>query len=363
VVASRPALLPLSPSLRRVAVIGGRADTGVLAGGGSSLVRPPGTVVEPVPESAEWAPRGWHPSPPLAALRAAMPDTEFLWEGDPADADAAIVFATQWMTEVLDAPDLSLPDGQDEKIASVAAANSRTVVVLETGGPVLMPWLEDVAAIVEAWYPGGRGGEAIASVLSGRVAPSGRLPMTFPRGLGQLPRPHMRDPSTTVSDPAAVAHGEFAEDYDIEGSDVGYRWFEREGHDPLFPFGFGLSYTTFAYANLAVDGLTVSVEVTNTGERAGIETPQFYVDGAFAPRLAAFARLALAPGETARASAAVDPRLLASFDAAAQSWRISAGTYVVTAGPNARDRPLRATLELPESAWPAAHAAADQQVS
>jgi beta-glucosidase len=344
-------VLPLQPSLRRVAVLGGRADGFVLAGGGSSLVRPPGTVTEVMPGIPDWAPRGWHPSSPLEALRAAMPDTEFVWEGDPASTDAAIVFATQWMTEVADAPDLSLPDGQDELIASVAAANPRTVVVLETGGPVLMPWLSEVAAVVEAWYPGGRGGEAIAAVLTGAAPAAGRLPMTFPRGVEQLPRPRLSGPPGAAADPAAPRGSQpaFSEDYDIEGSDVGYRWFEREGHEPLFPFGFGLSYTTFEYANLTVDGLTASVDVTNTGDRAVIETPQFYVAGEYPARLAGFNRVALEPGQTARVTVHLDPRTIASFRDG--HWSVG-GAYSVSAGPNARERPLSAPLELPETSWP-----------
>jgi beta-glucosidase len=275
-------VLPLAPG--RVAVYGGEADRGVLSGGGSSQVSPPGSIQDdPLPEPEHWVRRTLHPSSPLDAL----PGAE--WEA--AGAEVAVVFATQWMREAADASGLSLPGAQDELIREVAARHARTVVVLETGGPVRMPWLDEVDAVVQAWYPGIRGGEAIARVLTGAVNPSGRLPVTFPTGEDQLPRPVL-DAGPNV-------------DYDVEGADVGYRWFAREGHAPLFPFGFGLSYTTFEYGPVVVDGATLSVEVTNTGDREGIETPQFYVGG----RLAGWARLRLGPGETARATATVDPRI------------------------------------------------------
>ena len=138
------------------------------------------------------------PSSPLAALRAKFPTAQIRFDsgnypGAAAEfarrSDIAIVFVTQWMLESFDAPDLTLPNGQDALIAAVAAANPNTIVVLETGGPVAMPWLKDVAAVVEAWYPGIRGGEAIANVLSGDVNPSGRLPITFPVSEGAAPEP------------------------------------------------------------------------------------------------------------------------------------------------------------------------------
>jgi beta-glucosidase len=354
-------VLPLAESVRRVAVIGGRADVGVLSGGGSSQVTPPGSFVrEPEGGVDSWISQTYLPSSPMRALQTLLPDVEIVSEA--ADADVAIVFATQWMREGTDAPDLGLPEGQDELIAAVAADAARTVVVLETGGPVTMPWLDDVDAVVEAWYPGSRGGEAIAAVLTGRVNPSGRLPVSFPRGVQQLPRVEMRDPAATTSAPGEPRHGEFSEDYDIEGSDVGYRWFEREALEPLFPFGFGLSYTTFEHSDLTaeLDGerLTVSVGVTNSGDRPGIDTPQFYAapaSGAYPARLVGWARVSLEAGESGRATATVDPRLVARFDADAQEWQIEPGRYVVSAGENARDRPLSTTIELPAARLPAVH--------
>jgi beta-glucosidase len=215
----------------------------------------------------------------------------------------AIVFATEWRTEGLDQPDLSLPDGQDALIAAVAAANPRTIVVLETGGPVAMPWLDKTAAVLEAWYPGARGGEAIAKVLFGEANPGGRLPVTFPASVAQLPRPKL-DGSDTL-DPDFMGNPPTPQttlkaDYNVEGSDVGYRWFARTGAKPLFPFGYGLSYTTFAQDGLSVDGKTARFTLRNTGKVAGDDVGQVYlVDraGSAKRRLVGFARVHLEPGE------------------------------------------------------------------
>ncbi|MGJ3628370.1 glycoside hydrolase family 3 protein [Sphingomonas sp. MMS24-JH45] len=194
-------VLPIARTTKRIVVIGGNADVGVLSGGGSSQVRSVGGA--PVEKALAWGGSAnfarvtYHASSPLAALRKALPGAQVMWvDGRSLNAtveaakaaDLAIVFATQWTTEADDVPDLRLPDHQDALIA-VAAAQPRTVAVLETGGPVLMPWLNAVPAVVEAWYPGQRGGEAIANVLTGRVNPSGRLPITFPADASQPPRP------------------------------------------------------------------------------------------------------------------------------------------------------------------------------
>jgi beta-glucosidase len=355
-------VLPLGPAPGRVALIGGHADIGVLSGGGSSQVTPPGHTEAPDRSGRPGWSRVYHPSPPLAALRAALPSAtvEFDPGDDPAraaalaaGADVAVVVAEQWAREGADLPGLELPDGQDELIGAVAAANPRTVVVLETGGPVLMPWLDRVGAVLAAWYPGGRGGEALAALLTGRVSPSGRLPMTFPASLDQLPRPEHTDPATTTSEPGLPPDGFFDVDYDIEGSDVGYRWFQRTGRTPLFPFGHGLTYSTFEYgeaeAEVTGDGLRLGVRVTNAGSRAAIETPQFYVapaDGSWPARLAGWARLALEPAASGRAEATVDPRVLARFDPAGRRWRVAPGSYVVWAGRDAADRTLAVTVEL-----------------
>ncbi|HVA13654.1 MAG TPA: glycoside hydrolase family 3 protein, partial [Stellaceae bacterium] len=195
-------LLPLSSQIRSIAVIGGHADVGVLSGGGSSQVVPLGgpalRIEYPDAHSATPAAMVFDPSSPLRAIAAQAPAAHIAFvAGDDRDAavraaraaEVAIVFATQWELEGRDSQTLSLPDDQDRLIAAVAAANPRTVVVLETGDPVTMPWRDRVGAILEAWYPGARGGAAIANILFGAVDPSGRLPLTFPASADQLPRP------------------------------------------------------------------------------------------------------------------------------------------------------------------------------
>jgi beta-glucosidase len=215
-----------------------------------------------------------------------------------ARADVAIVFGIRVEGEGFDLPDLALPWGQDAVISAVAAANPNTVVVLENGSPVAMPWRDEVRAIVEAWYPGQAGGQAIAEVLTGAVNPSGRLPLTFPAELADTPRPEL--PATPWRTPVTIR-------YD-EGAEVGYRWFARTGAQPLYTFGFGLSYTTFAYADLEIADLTATFKVTNTGDRAGATVPQLYL--VEPRRLLGFERVELAPGESRRVSITAEPRVL-----------------------------------------------------
>lgn len=355
--------LPLRPDLRRIAVIGGHADTGVLSGGGSSQVQPPGSLTEPSPAWAQSdSPRVHHPSAPLLALRAAMPSAEVVFDdgADPVAAadlaaavDVAVVFVEQWMTESADVPDLSLPDGQDALVSAVAARAPRTVVVLETGGPVLMPWIDQVSAVVEAWYPGAHGAEAIAAVLTGTANPSGRLPVSFPRSADQLPRPVMPDPAGTQNHPGRPRFGAFSVDYDVEGSDVGYRWHARTGSPAAFPLGHGLSYTSFAYAGLQVEvdatGLvTVSLEVANTGDRPGTDVPQIYVTlpGRQAPRLAGWGRIRLEPGAAGRVEVALERRVLADWDVTLPGWRNAEGTYRLAVGRDAQSPVLAGAFEL-----------------
>lgn len=347
-------VLPLARTAKRIVVIGGHADVGVLSGGGSSQVRSVGGVPIEIPltegAAASFARITYHNSSPLRAIRAATPGAEvrFIDGRDPAaaaaaarDADVAIVFATQWQTEAQDAPSLSLADGQDALISAVAKVNPKSVVVLETGGAVLMPWVADVAGIVQAWYPGQRGGEAIARVLFGDVEASGRLPLSFPRTIAQLPRPKPVLPAgvSTLSDADSNAgsDGAPAKPYPVtynEGADVGYRWYAARGERPLFPFGYGLSYTRFRFDNVRFTGGAqpgASVSVTNTGSRAGVAVPQLYVTGpeGTPPRLAGFNRVTLAPGQTMRVALAADPRILARWTQG-QGWRVADGRYQLT---------------------------------
>lgn len=244
---------------------------------------------------------------------------------------------------------------EDGLIVALAAANKHTVVVLESGGAVTMPWIDQVPAVLAAFYPGSGGAEALAGILFGRVNPSGHLPITFPASEAQLPRPTMQDPATTTSNPAEAVVGDvFHVDYDIEGSDVGYRWFARQGLKPLFPFGYGLCYTRFqlSHPSLRKQGgaLIASVEVKNVGARAGAGVPQFYASLAgksgFVPRLVGFRRIELAPGESRRVEATIDPRLLARYDAIKERWKIAGGRYDLRVGQNAADEGTSIPFDL-----------------
>ncbi|WP_445376363.1 beta-glucosidase [Niveispirillum fermenti] len=364
---NKDGLLPLDAGARRIAIIGGHADKGVMAGGGSSTVFGPGG--NPVPGLGPQhfpGPVVFHANPPLDAIRARNGSAAVRFDpgSDPAaaaalaaDSDIAIIFANQWTGEAMDFP-LTLPDGQDAVIEAVAKANPRTIVVLQTGGPVFMPWLDRVGAVMEAWYPGTAGGEAIARVLFGEVDASGRLPVTFPKSLDQLPRPKLDGEDLPQDTPFDV-------DYH-EGAAIGYKWFDKKGLTPLFPFGHGLSYTSFAYKDLtAVQGddgtLTLSGTVTNTGQRAGKAVPQLYVgprDGGWeAPkRLAGWQKLDLAPGASAQFSVPVDPRLLAMYDTAGRQWVVTPGRYRVWLGASATDLPLTADVVLKGASLPASKA-------
>ena len=355
-------LLPLSKTAKSILIVGAHADVGVLSGGGSSQVYPIGG--SPVPD--EFAPNGfpgpktWYPSSPMKGIQARTSATVTFLDGKDVKAAAAaakkadvvLVFGEQWTGEGIDAPDLNLPTlgipgGQDALISAVAKANKKTVVVLQTGGPVVMPWLSQVGAVVEAWYPGTNGGEAIARVLTGEVNPSGHLPATFPASLDQTPRPILE------GDPKLDADSHPMSNYNIEGAAVGYKWFDKKGLKPLFPFGHGLSYTTFALSGLTASadgkGLKASFSVKNTGAVSGKEVAQVYVagNGWEAPkRLGAFKKVEVAPGESQSVSVTVDPRLLATYDSASKTWNIAAGDYKVMLATSAADIAQTVTVHL-----------------
>ncbi len=358
---NRNDLLPLSSQVRSIAVIGGHADIGVLSGGGSSQVVPLGGPALRIEyrnaHSATPSAMVFDPSSPLRAIAAQAPAAHIAFvAGDDRDAaaraaDVAIVFATQWEMEGRDSATLSLPGDQDRLIAAVAAANPRTVVVLETGDPVTMPWRNRVGAILEAWYPGARGGPAIANILFGAVDPSGRLPQTFPASADQLPRPEIPGrhiPWNTT----------FTVDYS-EGASVGYKWFDARHLTPLYPFGFGLSYTHFRYGDLRLAGgktITATFTVTNEGKRSGADVPQLYatIPGAKgnATRLVGWSKVALAPGESRRIRIAVDPRLLAQLDDRHQHWDIKPGAYRLDLGASSLDLRLAATALVAAQTMP-----------
>jgi beta-glucosidase len=353
-------ILPLAAGVRTIAIIGGHADVGVMSGGGSAQVYPIG--LSPVPNEGPQffpGPLVYHRSSPMQELASRTKAKLTYADGKDVKAaaklaaasDIVIVFGNQWTAESIDAPDLNLPNKQDDLIAAIAKANSKTVVVLQTGGPVVMPWLNNVAAVLEAWYPGTNGGAAIARVLTGEVNPSGRLPATFPASVAQLPRPVIDGDAVTKDEDIL---NKTTTDYNIEGAAVGYKWFDLKGHKPLFPFGYGLSYTSFAYSDLAANktatGVEVSFSVKNTGQRDGKAVGQVYISpakgGWEAPkRLAGWDKVTVKAGESGKATVQVDPRLLGMYDSASKTWKIAAGDYIVTLAESAGARPA-ATVKI-----------------
>jgi beta-glucosidase len=343
-----------------VAVIGGYAQLGVVSGTGSGAVMPKGGYAAVIPIGGA-GPMGHArnlflmPSSPLAELKKLLPEAEIDFDPGQTPAEAAllakrsdvvIAFGVRSEGESYDLADLSLPWGQDELIDAVATANPNTIVVLETGNPVSMPWRHKVKAIVQAWYPGQAGGRAIAEVLTGAVNPSGHLPITFPESLDQHPRPELPGLGTPWGTPTTIEYQ--------EGAEVGYRWYAKTGAEPLYAFGHGLSYTTFEYADLHVEGgqtVTATFTVTNTGERPGADVPQVYLTeapGEERMRLLGFERVELEPGESREVSVTADRRLLARFDGEAGQWRLEGGAHKVAVGRAADDVVLTAEAELDE---------------
>ena len=364
-----PTVLPIDPSkVHTIAIIGGHADIGMISGGGSAQVDPPvgNAIMPPGKGATKWQDHIWFPTSPLKALRGALPNTKIDFDSgtDPnsaADlakqANLSIVFAYQWLAEDMDVPSLSLPDNQDALIEQVATANPHTIVVLETGTAVTMPWVDKVAGVVEAWYAGSSGHQALANVLVGNVNPDGKLPLTFPKSDNDLPRPIIQPPppvtqpqANAVNMSSAVAN--YAVHYD-EGATVGYKWFEVQHKQPLFAFGFGLSYTSYEYCGLIVDSeaKTVRFTVKNTGKRAGTEVAEVYArlprgsDESF-KRLSGWRRVSLAPSESQTVTVAIDPRVLQTFNEATQSWSLATGDYEIFVGPSSDNTPLTNSLQV-----------------
>lgn len=367
------AVLPLNPaSLKRIVVIGSHSDVGMISGGGSAQVDPiGGNAIKPAGEGAtHWQDEIWFPTSPLKAIRARAPKATVTYDPgtDPAaaaaaakNADVAVVFAYQWASEGMDLPSLSLAHHQDDLIAAVAAANPHTVVVLETGNPVTMPWVNAPAAILEAWFSGSDGADALGNVLFGTVNPSGKLPNTFPKSEADLPHPTITQPPPSSQPPDGPSTPEqwakglppFPVAYD-EGVKVGYKWYDAEKKPVLFPFGFGLSYTTYAYSDLKVTpGQTVKVSFTlaNTGARAGAEIAEVYAAlpaAAQEPpkRLVGFAKVKLDSKEKRTVTVEVDPKYLSIFDEAKDDWSLLPGDYTILVGGSSQDLPLKATVSL-----------------
>ncbi|MGA2743303.1 MAG: glycoside hydrolase family 3 C-terminal domain-containing protein [Candidatus Sulfotelmatobacter sp.] len=366
------AQLPLDASkIHSIAVIGPHADVGMISGGGSAQVDPPGgnAIMPPGKGNTYWQAHIWFPTSPLKSIRAKAPgaNVQFDSGADPAtaaalakSADVAIIFAYQWESEGMDLDSLSLPENQDALIAKVAAANPHTVVVLETGTAVTMPWADQVSGILEAWYAGSRGAEAVANLLFGDVNPSAKLPMTFPRSEADLPHPTVVKPPKVTTDAdrqgwKRIAAGlpAFQVTYD-EGVKVGYKWYDAENKPVLFPFGHGLSYTTYAYSNLKVTpGKTprVTFTVTNTGNRAGAEVAEVYASlpaAAAEPpkRLVGFSKVKLNAGESKDVVVDVDPKYLSIFNVEQNGWQLLPGDYGFMVGGSSQSLPLKQSVNL-----------------
>ena len=355
-------LLPLDRNkIHSIAVIGPHADTGMISGGGSAQVDPQGGV------PPAWQQKVWFPTSPLLAIRAKASGAtvEFDSGANPSAAaalarksDVAVVLVYQWMSEDMDVETLSLPENQDALIEQVAVANPHTIVVLETGTAVTMPWVGKVGGILEAWFAGNKGADAVANVLFGDVNPSAKLPMTFPRSDADLPHPVLVVPRPDQLGPAAVmksgeAKPTFEVHYD-EGLKVGYKWYDAEHKEVLFPFGFGLSYTTYSYSGLKVDtagGINVRFAVRNTGQRDGMEIAEVYAalprEADEPPkRLVGWSKISLKAGESREVEISIDPRYLNVYDQAAEAWKLVPGEYVFLVGGSSQNFPLQLKVHL-----------------
>jgi beta-glucosidase len=324
----------------------------MISGGGSAQVDAPGAGPAP-PKTPVW-----FPTSPLDALEAKAPNVKFTFASGEniaetlahaKRADVAIVFAWQWEHEEADVPNLSLPQDQDKLIAAVAAANPHTIVVLETGTAVKMPWLAKAPAVLEAWYGGASGADAVANLLFGDVNPSGKLPMTFPMSEDELPRPVLPQPKS------AVVNGKLnlTVDYNVEGAAVGYKWYQWRSKNVLFPFGFGLSYTQFRYSDLRVspDGTRATLTLTNIGDRKGADIAEVYVTlpasaGEPWKRLAGWQKAELESGEKRTLRIDLEPLVMRVWNEAEKRWERPQGTYSVEAGSSSADLPLEARFTL-----------------
>jgi beta-glucosidase len=389
------AQLPLRKAVvKSVAVIGSHADVGVLSGGGSAQVDPPGgNAVPPPPAPAGQQVGGmgmgmggrgsvWYPSSPLKAIQAKLPAAKVQFDSgaDPAQAaalakasDVAIVFVNQPASEGRDVS-LTLPGDQDKLVDAVVAANPHTIVVLETGGPVSMPWAGKVPAILEAWYPGLRGAEAIANILFGDVNPSAKTVFTFaksesdwvydkvfappPAPAAATPAPGAQAGTQATGGPGGFGGGRGGmAPFDMpykEGLKVGYKWFDAENKTPLFAFGHGLSYTTFAYSALKTapgKETMVTFTVKNTGARAGIEIAQVYATLPAATneppkRLVAFEPIELKAGESKTVTLTIPALHLSIFNESRDGWQVVPGDYKFWVGGSSRTLPLSETVKI-----------------
>lgn len=333
-------ILPLdAKAIHSVAVIGRFAGAALTGGTGSSMVKPLYTV-----------------SPVEGLTNLLGPNVTVTYNAgtnfDEAaalakSADIALVIAGNRDGEGRDRTNLSLPANQDLIVSNVVAANPKTIVVLKTGGPVLMPWLEQIPAVLEIWYPGEEDGNVMADLLFGKANPSGKLPMTFPTSEAETPV------STPQQYPGVNGDAIYSEKLL-----VGYRWYDAKNVEPLFPFGFGLSYTTFAVTNLTVtpyvtnENVQVTVDISNTGSRAGAEVVQVYVaapTNAMEPpkQLKGFAKVKLQPGKTQRITITLNQRAFSYWNTSFGKWVLAPGEHEILVGTSSRDLPLHASVTIP----------------
>jgi beta-glucosidase len=331
-------VLPLSRSaVKSIALIG--KDAAKTGGGGSSHVKPLYTVT------------------PSAGLRSRAGSGVTVTANDGTDtasaaaaakaATVAVVMVEDSESEGHDRTSLALTGNQDALVSAVAAANPRTVVVSKTGGPVLMPWVNQVPAILQAWYPGEEDGNAVADVLFGAFNPSGKLPVTFPRRGTDVPA------NTAAQYPGVDGTAHYS-----EGIFVGYRHYDAKQIAPLFPFGYGLSYTSYGYANLKITkgtgaNVTVEADVTNTGTRTGADIAELYVGSPSSPavpeapqELAGFQKVLLTPGQTRHVTFTLNARSFSYWSLSAHGWRIAGGRYQIRLGGSSRNQPLSGTVTL-----------------
>ena len=336
-------ILPFdSSTIKSIAVIGADGSTSPkVVGSGSAGVLPP-YVVTPLQGITKRAGSG---------VSVQYADGSDLTKAAQVaqSANVAIVFANDEEAEGTDRSNLNFPNNQDQLIEAVAQANPHTIVVLNTGAPVLMPWVNQVSGIVEAWYPGQEDGNAIAAILFGDVNPSGKLPMTFPQQASDIP----------ANTPAQYPGINDQESYS-EGVFVGYRHYDEDNITPLFPFGYGLSYTNFSYSNLSITpnststngSVSVSLDVTNSGSRAGSDVVQLYlgipsVKVAEPPKqLKGFQKVSLDPGQTQHVSFTLDASAMSYWDVNTHGWAVQQGTYQVMVGDSSRDISLSSSFNV-----------------
>jgi beta-glucosidase len=334
-------ILPLSTATTKsIAVIGPDGGAGVRSvGGGSATATSSGTVA------------------PINALQTRVAGTgTTVTYNDGTDVNAAVNAAKAANVAVVcvgygenegtDLTSIDLPAAQNQLVQQVAAANPNTIVVLNTGSAVTMPWLGQVKGVLEEWYAGQEVGDSLAALLFGDVNPSGKLPVTFPASLNDVPA------HTAAQWPGDSSGVQYS-----EGLDVGYRWYDAKNITPLFPFGYGLSYTSFSFSNLHVGALdgsgnaTVTATVTNTGSREGAEVAQLYVGdpastGEPARQLKGFQRVDLQPGASATVSFPLTAHDLAYWNTSSGAWTTAAGAYQISVGDSSRNLPLSGTLNV-----------------